>query len=110
MAGLMMTLISACGCVGIYGNTKRFLNPPTAGMKEIDMIKAYGEPSFATEIEDQKVYTYSVRDVRYIVVVGLYKGYDLVVVCRDGYVIEVKKISRNDSLALFQPVPWVVPE
>ena len=108
--GLAALLFSLSGCIGFYGNTTRFLQPPTEGMEEIDMIKQYGEPSFCTVVEDQKVYSYKVRDVKYVVVVGLYNGYDLVIVCRDGRVIEVKKIDRNQSFSLFQPVPWAIEE
>ncbi len=108
--GLAMVALSLSACVGFYGNTTRFLQPPAEGMEEIEMIKQYGEPSFTTVVEDQTVYTYKIRDVKYLVVVGLYEGYDLVIVCRDGRVIEVKKIDRNRSFSLFHPVPWAIEE
>lgn len=110
IVGLGLLIVSLSGCVGLYGNTTRFLQPPTEGMEEIEMIKQYGEPSFSTIVEDQKVYCYKVRDVKYLVVVGIYEGYDLVIVCRDGRVIHIKKIDRNRCFSLFQPVPWAIEE
>ena len=108
--GLVMVLFLLSGCVGFYGNTKRFLQPPTEGMLEIEMIKTYGEPSFSSVVEDQTVYTYRVREVQYIIAAGLYNGYDLIVICRDGRVVEVKKLPRPVSFTVLHPVPWVVPQ
>ena len=108
--GLAILVFSLSGCIGFYGNTTRFLQPPSEGMEEIEMIKQYGEPSFSTVVEDQTVYSYKIRDVKYLVVVGIYKGYDLVIVCLDGRVIEVKKIDRNQSFSLFHPAPWAIEE
>ncbi len=105
LAGVLFLL---SGCIGFYGNTKRFLQPPTEGMEEIEMLKQFGEPSFCAVVEDQKVYSYKVRDVKYIVLVGTYNGYDLIVVCRDGRVIEVKKMPRNRGFTLFTPPAWTV--
>ncbi len=110
LLSLAGVLFSLSGCIGFYGNTKRFLQPPTEGMEEIAMIKQFGEPSFCAVVEDQKVYSYKVRDVLYVVLVGIYSGYDLIMVCRDGRVIEVKKMPRNRSFTLFWPIPWTVAE
>ena len=105
---LTLTLITLTSCVGIYDNTKRFMNLPAEGTDELQMIREYGSPDFTTTVEDQKVYTYKVRKVGYYVVVGIYEGYDLMVVCRDGRIVESKKIPHHNSFTIFQPVPWSV--
>ena len=52
--------------------------------------------------------SYKVRDVQYLVLVGLYKGYDLLVVCRDGRVVESEKITRPNAMTILYPTPWAV--
>lgn len=106
--GLGSVLFMVSGCIGIYDNTDLFLNSPAVGSGEVEMLKAYGTPAFTTKAEDRTVYTYKVRDVMYIICVGLYKGHDMVVVIRDGDVEEVKKVTRPNAFTLFQPLPWAV--
>ncbi len=105
---LILSLILHVGCVGLYSNTANFMNPPEPGKEVVDMLKEYGIPVFTATVEDQEIYGYRVRDVRYIVLFGSYKGYDLIVVSRDGRVVETKKIQRPQALSLFTPVPWAV--
>lgn len=108
LSALAIALLLNTGCIGIYDNTDLFLNDPAVGSSEVDMLKMYGTPAFATTAEDKKVYTYKVRDVLYIICVGIYKGHDMVVVLRDGDVEEVKKVARPSTFTLFQPLPWAV--
>ncbi|HPB30151.1 MAG TPA: hypothetical protein PLB62_01720 [Candidatus Sumerlaeota bacterium] len=96
------------GCIGIYNNQDNFLNPPETGAPEINMLNSLGAPQFSTTVEDQKVYVYRVRNVKYIVLVGLYEGYDLVVICRDGMVVQTKRVPRPKAFTLFNPLPWAV--
>jgi|GEM_PF-627293 len=107
-----MILISFCltACIGIYDNTENFLNPPDAGTDEIEILNELGTPSFASDVEDKTVYVYKVRDVKYIILIGLYEGYDLVITCRDGVVAETRKVPRPSAFCLFSPVPWAVPD
>lgn len=94
------------GCVGINDNTRTFLNPPAPGMLEIDLLTSFGAPHYAGFAENQKVYIYKVRNHKYIVLVGIYEGYDMVVVCDGGEVTEVVKVERPTTFALLQPMPW----
>lgn len=103
IAGVLLT-----ACIGIYDNTENFLNPPGTGKEELSVLNELGNPSFSTIVEDKKVYVYKVRDVKYIILVGLYEGYDLVITCRDGLVVESRKVPRPSSFTLFSPVPWAV--
>ena len=105
-----MVLLSLSGCLGFYGNMERFRLTPTEGMKEIDLIKTYGEPSFSSVVGDQTIYNYRVRDVKYVLAAGMYNGYDLIVVCRRGRVVDVKKLPRNRAFTTFTPVHWAVPQ
>jgi len=107
-AALGFVFISLCGCVGTYNNTTNFLNPPDIGTEEITVLKELGSPVFSTVVEDQKVYIYRARNVKYIILVGLYEGFDLVVICRDGMVVESKKVPRPKTFTLFYPTPWAV--
>ncbi|MBN1901999.1 hypothetical protein JW926_11810 [Candidatus Sumerlaeota bacterium] len=103
VAGALLT-----ACIGIYDNTENFLNPPGTGKEEISVLTELGTPSLATTVEDKKVYVYKVRDVKYIILVGIYEGYDLVITCRDGLVEESRKVPRPRAFTLFNPVPWAV--
>lgn len=107
-AALGVAMLMLGGCLGIYDNTDTFLNSPAVNSGEVDLLKNYGTPAFAGRAEDRTVYTYKVRDVMYIICVGIYKGYDMVVVVRDGRVEDVKKVTRPTSFVLFQPIPWAV--
>lgn len=102
--------LAACatlsGCIGMYSNTSLFYNDPASGMEEVKLIQQYGTPSFSTNIEDRKVYTFKVRDNNYYILLGAYSGYDLVVVCRDGLVVETTRVPRPSAFTLFTPVPW----
>lgn len=100
------TALGTTGCIGLYNSTGNFLNNPPDGMDEATMLKTYGKPSFATDVEDSKVYIYEVRDNKYIILVGVYDGYDLIVECRDGRVTETSRVQRPKAFALFQPLPW----
>jgi hypothetical protein len=97
------------GCVGIYDNTGRFMNPPKEGLTEAELITTYGAPDFTNAVEGgAKMYVYKVRDVKYIILVGVYEGYDLVVTVVGGKVKETKQLPRAKSMTLFQPIPWAV--
>ena len=105
---LLFAILILSSCMGFYNNTSNFLNPPGIGTEEINVLKELGTPAFSTIVEDQKVYTYRVRDVKYIILIGLYEGYDLVVICRDGMVVESKRVPRPKAFTLFNPLPWAV--
>lgn len=108
LLGIVGGLLTAC--IGIYDNSENFLNPPGTGKEELSVLNELGTPSLATTVEDKKVYVYKVRDVKYIILVGLYEGYDLVITCRDGLVVESRKVPRPRAFTLFNPVPWAVPD
>ena len=105
LAGLFIVL-TLTGCIGIYDNRGLFDLPPKEGMEEIEMIRSYGAPDYSDYVEDQKVHVYKVRENRYIILIGLYAGYDLVATCENGVVIDVGRVERPWSFSLFQPVPW----
>lgn len=105
-AALVLGMSTLAGCYGTYNNTSLFYNDPASGMEEVKLLQQYGTPAFATNIEDRKVYSFKVRDNSYIILVGMYNGYDLVVVCRDGLVVETKRVPRPSSFTLFSPLPW----
>lgn len=98
------TLLS--GCIGIYDNTDIFFDLPNPDMPEAELLQKYGTPSYAGFADDQKIYTYKVRDNKYIILIGLYEGYDLVITCRDGVVVKTDRVERPTGFALFNPVPW----
>lgn len=107
---VVAVLFVLTGCVGIYDNTEMFLNDPPAGMSEVDVIKTYGTPAFISTTGDQKILTYKVRDAKYIVMIGLYDGYDLIVMMRNGSVEETFKVQVPKAFALFSPWNWIVTE
>ncbi|MCB2156375.1 hypothetical protein KQI84_15990 [bacterium] len=98
--------ISLTGCIGIYDNSELFRPAPHQGMDELAMLQSYGTPTFTTFVEDQKIYTYKVRENMYIILLGIYDGYDLVVVCEDGRVREITKVDPPKRFSLISPVPW----
>ncbi len=105
---VVLGMLFLSGCMGFYKNSDNFLNIPQAGEKEIVILNQLGIPSFSASVEDNKVYCYRVRDVKYIILVGIYEGYDLVITCRDGAVVESKRVPRPRTFTLFSPVPWAV--
>ncbi len=108
MSGLILSsvMLVSSGCIGIYNNSELFLNPVEKGMSEEEILQKYGNPAYSGFAEDKKVYIYEVRNNRYIVAFGQYEGYDLVITCEAGEVIQVDKVQRPESFVLFQPVPW----
>lgn len=106
IVSLCTAMLGATGCFGTYSNARIFAMEPTQGMQELALVHTYGMPDWSSEIEDSKVYVYRVRDNRYVVLVGLYEGYDLIVTCRDGEVADVRRMQRPKALTVFQPLPW----
>ena len=105
---IVIGLFVLTGCLGFYRNTDNFLNLPDAGEEEIKILNELGIPSFSTMVEDKKIYCYRVRNVKYIILVGIYEGYDLIITCRDGTVVESRRVMRPWTFTLFNPVPWAV--
>lgn len=103
---LVVSLIPLSGCIGIYDNSKLFLPSPQVGMTELDLMKQYGTPNYSGFVDDKKVYIYKVRNNQYIVLFGKYEGYDLVLTCDNGQVIDIDRAERGSAFALFNPVPW----
>jgi hypothetical protein len=106
----LATLVSGSallsGCMGFYDNTDTFMNGPETGMGEVEMISKYGTPAFAGDADGTQVYTYKVRDSKFIILVGLFDGYDLVVQCKKGKVVDTKRVERASTFTLFQPNLW----
>lgn len=98
------------GCIGVYNNSKQFLNNPENGMAEGDLIRQYGTPAYSGFVENEKLYTYKVRDNKYMVLVGVYEGYDLVVTCRNGVVTNTRRVERPQAFSLLYPTPWAEAE
>lgn len=98
------TLMS--GCIGRYDNSAMFSPGPHKGMEEVEMLQNYGTPSWQGFAEDKKIYTWKVRDNTYIIIVGVYEGYDLVVTVENGEVSEVRKAPRPKALTILSPLPW----
>jgi len=105
---VILGMLFLSGCMGFYKNSDNFLNVPKTGEQEIVILNELGIPSYSTSVEDKKVYCYRVRDVKYIILVGIYDGYDLIITCRDGVVVESKRVPRPRTFTLFSPVPWAV--
>ena len=101
-------LLLATGCFGRFDNTYKFINEPRTGQAELEMLKQYGIPNFTTSVEGQRIYGYKVRRANYYVFLGLYDGYDMLIVCRDGRVVETRKVLRPETVTILQPVPWAV--
>lgn len=110
MAALAGTGILMAGCIGIYDNTAHFSPGPHKGMDELTLLQNYGTPAWQGFAEDKKVYTWKVRDNMYIVVAGVYDGYDLVVTVENGEVSDVRRAPRPKALAIFSPLPWAEAE
>ena len=109
LAALGIMFLSA-GCVGVYKNTDVFAIQPHEGMSEVEMLQSFGAPHFSAYVEDQKIYTYKVRDNKYIIAVGVYDGYDMVVTCQNGTVKKVGRVERPRSFSVLFPTPWAETE
>ncbi len=106
---LLATTVCAvmlAGCIGQYDNSAIFTPGPHEGMDEITLVQTYGTPSWQGFAEDKKLYTWKVRDNTYILVVGVYDGYDLVVTVENGEVSEVTRAPRPKALTILSPLPW----
>lgn len=108
VSALLAVTLLLSGCVGMRSNQSLFLNEPERGMSELTLLQTYGKPDYSAAVEDQKVYIYRVRDEKYIIAVGMSGTYDLVVTCRDGEVVDTKRVAAGDNLAILQPNPWQV--
>jgi hypothetical protein len=104
LAGL--AVLPLTGCIGIYNNSNLFQLSPNEGLDEVELLKRYGAPDFSGYVENRQVYVYKVRNNRYIVLFGLYEGYDMVVTCENGVVRNVSRVERPQAFALLNPVPW----
>jgi hypothetical protein len=106
---LVVVATMSTACVGIYDNTTNFDPAPTAGMSEGDMLKKYGAPDFSGFVDAAtKVYIYEVRKTEFYFFIGFYKGHDLVVMVRDGRVVETAEAPRAKVMSILQPTPWAV--
>lgn len=103
-------VLSLSGCIGIYDNSKLFQPTPQVGMTELEVLKQYGTPSYSGFVGDNAVYTYKIRDNKYIVLFGMYEGYDLVLTCDNGQVVSIDRAERSNAFTLFNPVPWAESE
>ena len=106
LAAILAAAAVSTGCIGTYSNMGQFLNDPAPGADELNVLQQYGTPAFATEAEGHKVYMYRVRENNYFVFLGFYDGYDLVVTCRDGQVVDSRRVKAPEAFALFQPWLW----
>ncbi|MDX1971364.1 MAG: hypothetical protein SFY68_02420 [Candidatus Sumerlaeia bacterium] len=105
-----LSLLPLTGCIGIYDNSKLFTPTPQVGMSELELLKQYGTPSYSDFVDDKKVHIYKIRNNQYIVLFGKYDGYDLVITCDNGQVIDIDRAERGEAFALFNPVPWAEAE
>ena len=103
---LAVLLATSVGCIGISKNTDRFLNPPTSGMTEVEMVMQFGAPDFSTRSGDKAVYVYKIIDRAYYIVFGYADDLDMVVVLEGGKVKEVKKLKAGTGMAILQPNTW----
>lgn len=103
---LAAAVLPMTGCVGIYKNSDRFFNLPATDSPENKLMETYGIPDVVTKQEEKTVYGYKVRDNKYIICVGIYDGFDVLVTCEKGKVVGVTKLQRPQTFTLFQPIPW----
>ena len=106
LAAIGLLATSLAGCIGIYNNSKVFRSKPYLGMTEMEVLQEYGNPGYSGFVEDNKVYIYEVRDNKYIILIGIYEGYDLVVTCNNGEVVDVKEAPRPEAFSFLSPLPW----
>ncbi len=102
----LLVVLTLTGCIGIWDNSSLYTVQPAVGSPESDLLKNYGAPSFAASVDNQKIYTYKIRNNMYIICFGLFNGRDMVVVCEDGKVKEIKSVERPKAFSLFQPWTW----
>ena len=105
---LLALLLTSVGCIGIQNAPDVFLNQPTPGMNEVEMIKTYGMPDYTHKSGDTTVYVYQVNNRAYYVVYGFNNDVDMVVVCKAGKVVEVKNVKSGDGMSILQPNTWNV--
>lgn len=105
---LFSVLLSSVSCIGTRKSPDVFLNQPSPGMDEIEMIKTYGMPDYTHTSGDTTVHVYQVNDDYFYVVYGKSEDVDMVVVCKGGKVTEVKRIRVGEGLAILQPNTWNV--
>ncbi len=108
VVALLWTVALLGGCYGNYSNSHLFLNGPDIGQGELNLMRIYGIPNFTTVAEGHKIYGYKVREVNYYGIVGIYEGYDLLITCRDGQVVEHRSVLRPQAVTVFAPPPWAV--
>lgn len=108
--GLLVGSVFLSGCIGIYDNSALFFNLPREGTSEGTILRTYGTPDFAGFAENEKIYTYKVRKNQFIILLGMYEGYDMVVTCKNGEVASVDKVIRPKTFSLFYPTPWAEAE
>ncbi len=103
---LIALLLAASGCIGITKSSPVFLNPPSIGMTVVDMVKTYGAPVYTASSGDETVYVYRVMDHAHYVAYGYNEDLDLVVVCKNGAVTEVKNVKAGSGMAILHPT-WI---
>lgn len=105
--GLLIGLLFVSfGCIGTQMATDVFLNQPVPGTSEVDLIKTYGMPDYSLSSGATSVHVYQVPERQYYVLYGWSEDVDMVVVCRDGQVAEVKNVRTSESMAILQPATW----
>lgn len=107
LLGVLAAGVLFSGCVSVYSNTKRFDPAPHVGMTEMDLILTYGAPDYAGFVEDQKIYVYKVRDSKFIIALGQYNGYDMVITTKGGIIKDTRRLPRGQAVTLLYAAPWM---
>jgi hypothetical protein len=97
MAALALGAATLTGCISTYSNMNRFASSPHIGMGEAELIQKYGAPD----------YVYRVRDNKFLLGVGQYAGYDLVITTKGGVVRSTHSVLRGQSVTFLHPAPWM---
>ena len=105
---LFSLLLASTGCIGTLKAPDAFLNQPAPGMDEIEMIQTYGMPDYTHTSGDSTVHVYQVNEYYYYIAFGESKEVDMVVLCKDGKVTEVKNVKAGEGMAILQPNTWNV--
>jgi len=100
-------MLSLSGCVSIYSNSNQFDPAPHVGMTEMDLIQTYGAPDYAGFVEDQKIYVYKVRDSKFIIALGQYNGYDMVITTKGGIIKDTRRLPRGQAVTFLYAAPWM---